>query len=162
MLFSINSSSGWLVTSGHGVETEVMHRAFQKFTQNHNAYFVEALDDFCTLRSQNPAAAASAVSVQRKTDMKKLGALVALMIVGGWKPGRIDPLFIYLLVHDFDFHSLTPDLVEDWHPALARLIKNWIQVGPEGDIRSFESHLLSYHDIQVCCHYLSTFREKTR
>lgn len=126
-----------------------MHRAFDKLTQNYNAYFVEALDGFCTLRTLNPAAAASAVSAQRKADMTKLGALVALMFIGGWKPGRIDPLFLHFLIHDRNFHCLTQNLVEDWHPSLALTIKQWIEVGPNGDIRPFESHLLSYHDIHV-------------
>lgn len=115
----------------------------------HNAFFAEALDNFCTLRIQNPAAAASAVSTQRLKDMKKLGALVGLMVLGCLKPGRIEPLFIHYLVHDCNFHSLTQELVADWHPDLANLIKRWIQTGPSGDIHPFESHLMSYHDIQV-------------
>ena len=126
-----------------------MQRTFEKLTANRNAYFAEALDDFCTLRTQNPAAAAAAISIQRKADMTKLGALVALMIIGGWTPGALDPLFVYFLVHECNFDCLTPEIVEEWHPELALMIKRWIQVGPNGDITPFESHLMSYHEIQV-------------
>ena len=127
-----------------------MHRAFEKLTVNHAAYFSEALGTFCTLRTQNPAAAAAAISAQRKVDMATLGALVALMIIGGWRPGSLEPLFIYFLVYDSNFDCLTPEVVEEWHPELARLIRRWIEVGPDGDITPFESHLVSYHEIQVC------------
>ena len=126
-----------------------MQRAFQKLTANPNVYFAEALDNFCTLRTQNPAAAAAAISSQRKTDMTKLGALVALMIIGGWTPGSLEPLFVYFLVYECNFDCLTPEIVEEWHPQLARMIKQWIQVGPEGDITPFGGHLMSYHEMQV-------------
>ena len=126
-----------------------MYRAFEKLTANHAAYFSEALGSFCTLRTQNPAAAAAAISSQRKEDMMTLGALVALMIIGGWRPGSLEPLFVYFLVYDCNFECLTPEIVEEWHPELAHMIRRWIQVGPSGDITPFESHLVSYHEIQV-------------
>lgn len=147
--FSINSRTGEIIASGQGIEAEAMFRAFERFTANRAAYFSDALGTFCTLRAQNPAAAAAAISAQRKADMMALGALVALMITGGWRPGSLEPLFIYFLVYDCNFDCLTPDIVEEWHPDLAHLIRRWIQVGPDGNITPFEGHLISYHEIQV-------------
>ena len=126
-----------------------MHRAFQKHTENFNTFFVEGMDGFCTLRTQNPASASRAVSEDRKRSMMTLGALSGLMIIEGMKPGPLEPLFIQLLAHEGDFQSLTPELVEVWHPDLARTIKDWKRTGADGDISPFEAHLMSYHDIQV-------------
>lgn len=146
-----------MISSGQGIEADAMHHAFEKFTANHAAYFSEALGSFCTLRTQNlaAAAAAAAISAQRKADMMALGALVALTIIGGRRPGSLEPLFIYFLVYECDFNCLTQEVVEEWHPELAHMIKRWIQVGYNGDITPFESHLVSYHEIQVsrsCIH----------
>ena len=101
------------MSTGHGIETEAMFHAFSKFTANESAFFTDSLDNYCVLRTISPAAAARAVSDQRRTDMLKLGALTALMLLGGWKPGQLDPLFVHYVLYACDFHCLTPDT--SWH-----------------------------------------------
>lgn len=126
--------------------------AFSKLTANHSAYFSESIDKSCVLRALSPTVAAGVVSDQRRRDMSRLGALSGLMIIGGWKSGPLSPLFIYFLLYSCDFHCLTSDLVEEWHPGLACLITEWIEMGHTGDLTPFQSHLASYHDLQVRTH----------
>ena len=148
-IFSVQSSSSSLLSTGDGIETEAMYCAFTKLTTGESAFFSDAPDNYCVLRCMNPAAAARAVSGLRKHDMKRLGALTALFVISGRMPGRLNPPFINFLCYGCDFHSLTPEIIQDWLPGLYSIVRRWIEVGPTGELGPFQSHLASYHDIQV-------------
>ena len=62
----------------------------------------------------------------------------------------LDPLALHFFTHDCNIHTIHPTLLTDWHPTFKQVISNWIDLGPNRDPGPFQSHFVSYHDLQVC------------
>ena len=86
---------------------------------------------------------------QRSIKLSILGALTALLLLYGIPPIPLSPVLLHYFIHDSDLNSITRNLLGNWYPDLGRLIQDWIDAGPDGNIESFAGHFMTYHDTQV-------------
>ena len=95
------------------------------------------------------AISAGVISEARILDMKKLGAICALMLIHGICPEPLNPLIFQFIIHNGNFNSLHRGLIQEWHPELLVLITRWLAVGPNDSLEPFRSHFAIYHDMDV-------------
>lgn len=81
--------------------------------------------------------------------MKRFGAVCALLYITGKSPHPLSPAVILFIVYGFDFRCLTPAFIGEWFSDLHRTLSDWIAAGSQGDISSFASHFISYHESEV-------------
>ncbi|KAF8230740.1 hypothetical protein L208DRAFT_1172704, partial [Tricholoma matsutake] len=67
----------------------------------------------------------------------------------GQTPMPLSPTVILLIVYKFNLHCLTPGFIGEWFVDLQKLIADWLESGPEGDLQPFSSHFATYHDTEV-------------
>ncbi|KAJ3744997.1 hypothetical protein DFH05DRAFT_1459908 [Lentinula detonsa] len=147
--FIIQDGSGDSVTSGRGVETEVIHGAFMIFSQEHDRWFTPAVENFSTLATV-ASTCSEHVSQDRLNDLGILGALVALNLVNECPALPLNPLFVLYLIYEGDFGCLTEAAVSEWSPDLRYLLRQWIDLPPhELPGILFASHFATYHDLQL-------------
>jgi hypothetical protein len=101
--------------------------------------------------------AAQAVSPARQRDMKRLGAVCALLYAHGKCPLPLSPAVTLFVVYGLDFRCLTPTFIGEWFAPLHRLILDWLEMGPEGNPDQFAPHFATYHDTEVCSACFSFF-----
>ncbi|KAJ3780174.1 hypothetical protein GGU10DRAFT_437944 [Lentinula aff. detonsa] len=82
--FIIQDGSGDSVTSGRGVETEVIHGAFMIFSQEHGRWFTPAVENFSTLATV-ASTCSEHVSQDRLNDLGDFGCLTEAA-VSEWSP----------------------------------------------------------------------------
>lgn len=136
---------------GSGVETEVLVTAFEKVTASTTKWFHPGLDEFSSLRVFAHG------FVHRIREVAIFGAFCALKMAFKQPPARmfgpqgdrIDPLVLQLLIHEGDIHSLHPSLVGEWHPQLRHELQAWLDMGPTGDARLFNSLIVSHLGYEV-------------
>jgi hypothetical protein len=135
-------------SQGEGVEREVLTAAFAKFIQSEAQWLIPHANGFCTIASASNLSS-RAIPDSRRRGLQALGALAALLIIHGFPPEPLDPLVIYYILNDSNLHSLTQDVLREWHPELHQTISEWINIGPDGDLMPFQGHFMTYHEIQV-------------
>ena len=123
---------------------------FRQFKVQESQWFTPTVDGYTTLATSLTLAASQHVPAARKLDMAVLGATVALCLLHGFSAAPLDPLLLDFFIHDCNIHVICPTLLADWHPAIKRVITDWIDLGPDGDAGPFQSHFASYHNLQVC------------
>ncbi|KAF8221415.1 hypothetical protein L208DRAFT_1328137 [Tricholoma matsutake] len=101
--------------------------------------------------------AASSVSVAQKQELKRLGAVCALFYIHGQTPIPLSPAVILFIVYKFNLHCLTPGFIGEWFVDLQKLIADWLESGPEGDLQPFASHFATYHDTEVSAYWNCDF-----
>ncbi|KAJ3991902.1 hypothetical protein F5050DRAFT_1812031 [Lentinula boryana] len=147
--FIIQDGSGDSVTSGWGVETEVIHGALKIFSQEHGRWFTPAVENFSTLATV-ASTCSKHVSQDRLNDLGILGALVALNLVNECPALPLNPLFLLYLIYEGDFNCLTEAAVSEWSPDLRYLLRQWIDLPPhELPGALFASHFATHHDLQL-------------
>jgi hypothetical protein len=92
---------------------------------------------------------ASSVSVAWKQELKCLRAICALLYINRQTPMPLSPTVILFIVYKFNLHCLTPGLIGERFINLQKLIANWLELGPEGNLQPFASHFATYHDTEV-------------
>ncbi|KAF8220749.1 hypothetical protein L208DRAFT_1332026 [Tricholoma matsutake] len=92
---------------------------------------------------------ASFVSVAWKQELKHLRAVCALLYIHRQTPMPLSPAVILFIVYKFNLHCLIPGFIGEWFVNLQKLIANWLELGPEGDLQPFASHFATYHDTEV-------------
>ncbi|KAF8233723.1 hypothetical protein L208DRAFT_1554721 [Tricholoma matsutake] len=93
--------------------------------------------------------AASSVSVAQKQQLKCLRAVCALLYIHRQTPMPLSPAVILFIVYKFNLHCLTPGFIGEWFINLRKLIADWLELGPEGNLQPFASHFATYHDTEV-------------
>jgi hypothetical protein len=132
--------------------------AFQEFCNETTKWFLPRQDGhvtIATIPSTYPTSRSSARGPSaRGQSLAILGALTSLLIINGIAPVPLSPVLLHYFVHQFDLSAIHPSLLSNWYPDLRQLIQNWLAIGPTGDPTPFESHFITYHDMQVLCFQL--------
>ncbi|KAJ3816331.1 hypothetical protein F5880DRAFT_1619457, partial [Lentinula raphanica] len=97
-LIAINDGVESYVTSGPGVEKEVMNLFFREKLASHiHDFLIQVIDNYTTL-STVPISSAADISPAKKNELTLFGAAIGLSLVHGSYPSTINPLLlIYLL-----------------------------------------------------------------
>lgn len=145
-----SEADGRLISSGEGIETEVIHAAFRQYTDDPTRWFASCTGEFSTIAT-TAATIDEHISQDRLNDLGVLGALVALNLIHGYPTLPLNPLLIHYLLHDGDIESLTMQMVAKWFPGLKHLISHWLGMTHSDplDPEIFTSHFSTYHDLQV-------------
>lgn len=151
-----------IVSSGEGIEREMIFLVYQRFLANRTQWFHPRADNRSSLRTLHSAQSALAVPQSRIRNLKKLGAICAFMMILGQNPSPLDPAVFQFLIHGCDLHALHPTFIGEWHPDLRKTILDWIDMGSTGDVSRFEHHFSSYHDFEVSSHCISPHTSTTR
>ncbi|KAF8218922.1 hypothetical protein L208DRAFT_1345548, partial [Tricholoma matsutake] len=133
---------------GEGVEREALQIAFQEYQDNSTMWFLQCQDHhslLVTLGLQRQQPSSSQCSIK----LSILGALTALLLLYGIPPNPLSPVLLHYFIHDLDLNLISRNLLGNWYPELGRLIQDWIDAGPDGNIESFAGHFLTYHDTQI-------------
>ena len=138
-----------IVSSGPGIEREVMYTVYHQFEMAAEQWFMPRADNLATLATSHSIATARYVPAARLSDLSILGAIVAILLIHGIAPARLDPLVLQYFIYDCDLNSIHPILLSEWHPDLHSTITQWIQMGPNGNIDGYRGHFATYHDISV-------------
>ncbi|KAG5649391.1 hypothetical protein H0H81_004149 [Sphagnurus paluster] len=142
---------------GEGIENEVLFHLFKTQILDKTAQFLveraEGLSTLHTMTSFVLARRSESHPNQRTMDMKRFGAICALMIARGQMPSPLSPAVILFIIYDFDLACLTPSFIGYWYPVLRKMIDDWLLLGPAGNPATnrayFDSHFISYHDCPV-------------
>ncbi|KAE9389920.1 hypothetical protein BT96DRAFT_1066449 [Gymnopus androsaceus JB14] len=138
------------ITSGLGIESEVMHAAYGRYTDESAQWFAPSTSDFSTI-STIATTVDEHVSQKRLDDLSDLGALVALNLIHGYPTVPLNPLLLEYFINDCNINSLAKDKVTKWFPSLAHLLSLWLDMSHneplDGNI--FASHLATFHDLQL-------------
>ncbi|KAH9918518.1 hypothetical protein B0H21DRAFT_827558 [Amylocystis lapponica] len=138
-----------IVSSGEGIEREMIFTIFSKFIANSTQWFHPRADDRATLRVLHSAKSACSVPLARIRNLKKLGAVCALMLIIGQTPDPLGPAIFQFLVHGCDLHALHPTFIGEWHPNLCKTLLDWNAMDHTGDVSRFEHHFATFHDYEA-------------
>ncbi|KAJ3764557.1 hypothetical protein FB446DRAFT_796028, partial [Lentinula raphanica] len=146
-----NNGLDHYVTSGPGLEKEVMNLFFKTNLDDRvNHYLVELIDDYTTI-SAMPLSSSTEVSQSRLQDLTFFGAVVGLSLVHGSYPANINPLLLVYLLNHSNLKSISKHLVMDQFPTLYHTLARWKALDPrDNNLSFFQSHFASYHNVQVC------------
>jgi len=147
-VFSREEEEG-ILSSGPGIEREVIYAAYQQFESIPEQWFIPRADNLVTLATSHSMATARYVSAGRLSDLSVLGTIVALLLIHGITPGKLDPVVLQYFVYGCDIASIHPAFLREWHPEIHDTVARWIAVGPDGCIDFCRAHFASYHDISV-------------
>ncbi|KAJ6451543.1 hypothetical protein C8R45DRAFT_1124584, partial [Mycena sanguinolenta] len=147
--FKIIRPDGSLVSTGWGVEREVVYTAFQSFIEHGSQWFLPRFDGRCSIVTTMSLAASSFVGKTRHNNLAVLGCLVSLLLIFGIAPEPLSPSVIHWAANNCELRLLNREFVQEWHPNLRALLEQWTAVGPTGDINGFQSHFASFHNLQV-------------
>ncbi|KAJ3825019.1 hypothetical protein F5880DRAFT_1451904, partial [Lentinula raphanica] len=136
------------VTSGPGLETEVMNLFFKaNLDARINNYLVELIDEYTTLAAV-PLSSSTEVSPSKLHDLTFFGSAVGLSLVHGCYPGNINPLLLIYLLNSSNLKSISKlltrysnrlrfiqvsalqDRSEDMHRSLAWTMLHNAVIGP--------------------------------
>ncbi|KAF7367181.1 hypothetical protein MSAN_00978000 [Mycena sanguinolenta] len=147
--FNIDREDENFLSTGEGVEREVIFTAFSEFTSHAGTWFLPRFDSRCSIATTMSLAASSLVNTHRRDSLVVLGCLTALMLIHGLAPEPISPALLQYAANKCDIRSLTREFVGEWHPDLRAMLDSWINMGPTGDLTRFQQHFSIYHDIQA-------------
>jgi hypothetical protein len=130
--------------------------AFQEFRDEPTKWFLPCQDGHVTI-APTPSTISTSRSLARGSSARcqslaTLGALTSLLIINGIAPVPLSPVLLHYFIHGSDLNAIHPALLSNWYPTLCQLIQDWLAIGPTGDPAPFESHFITYHDMQVL-HY---------
>ncbi|KAE9393326.1 hypothetical protein BT96DRAFT_999572 [Gymnopus androsaceus JB14] len=138
------------VTSGPGVESEVIHAAFKQYTDEPAQWFAPSTGGFSTIATL-ATTVNEHVSRRRLDDLEDLGSLVALNLIYGFPPIPLNPLLLEYLLNEGDINSLSKDKVLRYFPDLANLLSAWVDMSHTDSLDGnlFGPHFATYHDLQI-------------
>ncbi|KAJ3718221.1 hypothetical protein C8R42DRAFT_723590 [Lentinula raphanica] len=113
------------ITSGPGVEKEVMSIFFQSAFNDAPILLTHVTDDFTTLATV-PMSSASEISTTKKDELTYFGSVVGLALIHGIYPVNLNPLLLVYLLNDCDLSSITKDLVLEFFPTLYQTLIRWL------------------------------------
>jgi len=127
----------------------VLNALFKSYLEDREDEFCVPSIDHHTTLSTVPQPAASHISSEKKVELSMFGSIVALALIYGQYPGRLNPLFLIYLLNNCNLSCLHCELVYDFFPDLGHDLDDWISIGPNDSIQRFSYHFASYHGIQV-------------
>lgn len=153
-LFEISESpdvngTDTLRSVGEGIEREVFHTLMEHFRAESSKWLTPRADGYATVATTLTLAASRFISASRILNMKMFGSIIGLALLRGMSSYPLDPVVINWFINDCDLHSIHPQILGEWHPVLKKTIEDWKNVGPVGNIDSFQPHFATYHDLQV-------------
>ncbi|KAI0078511.1 hypothetical protein K474DRAFT_1706398 [Panus rudis PR-1116 ss-1] len=141
-LFSIQDSDDDIGSLGIGIETEILSKLLTNVESRLSSYFVSRLDDLHVINTPNRV---RSLNEDRWCRIATDAAIISLSLCQGIPVRKIDGAWLIYLVHDCNFDALTYDAVEEYHPELARVVKQLHQMSHEDDL----TPLADYLDIQA-------------
>jgi len=148
------SLSERVLSVGDGVEREAIYLAFEQYRKSPNKWFIPRTEAYSTIAtSQSFLLHQSILSSAQLEAISVLGALTGLMLVYGMAPTPLSPALLHYLLHDCNFHSLTPNFIQEWFPSLYRTLTDWNNIDASMDIETFDSHFQLFHDFSVCIYF---------
>ncbi|KAJ7825278.1 hypothetical protein B0H14DRAFT_2596655 [Mycena olivaceomarginata] len=130
--FSILKPDGLILSSGIGVEREVIYTSFRWFTDHQGAWLLPRFDDQCSIVTTMSLATSAYVSADRRENLVVFGCLTALMLIYGIAPDPLSPSLIHFAANKCELGSLT----REFHWSYRRH-------------HPFQSHFAIFHDIQI-------------
>jgi hypothetical protein len=149
MMFLCREEEDGILSSGPGIEREVIYAAYRQFEGIPEQWFIPRADNLVTLATSHSMGTARYVSASRLSDFSVLGAIVALLLIHGIAPGKLDPVVLQYFVYGCNIASVHPAFLREWHPDIHDTVTRWIAAGPSGCIDFCRAHFASYHDISV-------------
>ncbi|KAK7025633.1 hypothetical protein R3P38DRAFT_2529661 [Favolaschia claudopus] len=140
---------GTLLSTGIGVEREVVHALYRSFAQRPEKYFVPREGGWHGIATTISMSQRFLVSDVRLRELKILSAVLMLMLLHGMAPDIVSPALFQFAFHGCDLNALTHVFLVEWYPVLSLLINDWLRTGPTGDLRRFRSHFATHHDVQI-------------
>lgn len=135
---------------GDGVERETIHLAFQHYRKNAQKWFIPRSGKYSTIATSQPFLLQQPTfSSTRLEAISVLGALTGLMVIYSMAPTPLSPALLQFLLHGCDFHSLTPDFIQEWLPDLYKTLTDWNRLDSLGDVENFDPHFQIFHDFPV-------------
>jgi len=127
----------------------VIFTTFGGYLMELSQWFLPLVDNAASLQTSACFLLSCTITQNRLSDVKKLGALCALLLINGQCPEPFNPLIFQYIINDCDLNSLHEHLIGEWHPDLRATIRQWIDVGETGDVTLFRSHFASFHNQSV-------------
>ncbi|KAK7464421.1 hypothetical protein VKT23_006588 [Stygiomarasmius scandens] len=134
---------------GVGVEAELFSAAWALIQKRRGQFFTDVYGDYCVPASSLPMLLAMSVSKDRLEEMAVFGALTGLMVLHGYYPDPLGPLFLQFALHAGDVKSLSENFVREWMPDLYGSLKAFRERGCEGNIDDFSSFYINYMPMQI-------------
>ncbi|KAJ3817406.1 hypothetical protein F5880DRAFT_1618305 [Lentinula raphanica] len=145
------------VTSGPGLEKEVMNLFYQTYVKNSD-FLVTLIDDYTTLATI-PVSSSSDIPQAKLDQLAFFGAAVGISLVHGTYPANINPLLLIYLLNSCKLNSISKLLVLELFPELYTTLTRWLALDPSDDtgLSSFQSHFATFHNSVV-----STLRGRSK
>ncbi|KAJ4484334.1 hypothetical protein C8J55DRAFT_426501, partial [Lentinula edodes] len=111
------------VTSGGGFERSVLLLLFQKYFEKRFEELCTPLIDCYYTLSTVPMSSTTPISETKRWDLGLFGATVALALVNGYLPEKLNPLLLVYFLSDCQFECLNRTAVMDLFPELGNAIQ---------------------------------------
>ncbi|KAJ3757313.1 hypothetical protein EV360DRAFT_71247 [Lentinula raphanica] len=138
------------ITSGPGVEKEVMTLFFKTSFEAASDLLTRVSDEYATLATV-PMQSASDMSNIKKDELTHFGSVVGLSLIHGTYPDTLNPLLLIYLLNACNLSSMTKALVLEFFPTLYHTLIEWLALDyrDNSSLPSFERHFATYHNLQV-------------
>ncbi|KAE9396100.1 hypothetical protein BT96DRAFT_997023 [Gymnopus androsaceus JB14] len=135
-----------LVSSGDGLEVEVMNQVFKCLLEDQlHDFCVPLINGWYTLATA-PLISNFPLSEAKRKELQLYGAAVGLALVHGQFPLKINPLLLIYLLCGCDLRALSKDLVLEHFPNLYHTLKSWNELNYTDDnLSAFNEHFFTYH-----------------
>ncbi|KAH7869900.1 uncharacterized protein C8R40DRAFT_708958 [Lentinula edodes] len=139
------------VTSGGGFERSVLLLLFQKYFEKRFEELCTPLIDCYYTLSTVPMSSTTPISETKRRDLGLFGATVALALVNGYLPEKLNPLLLVYFLSDCQFECLNRTAVMDLFPELGATIDDWLSTPYDNDsnLNRFQAHFATYHNMEV-------------
>ncbi|KAI0070215.1 hypothetical protein K474DRAFT_1713537 [Panus rudis PR-1116 ss-1] len=144
--FRIAAATDNVGSLGVGIETELWHKLRQGVEVDMERYFTTRLDHLYIL--DTPELIRN-ISPAQKTDLQVMGAVIALCITHGIPLPKIDGAWLIYLIYECNFNALTYDVVREYHPELAKTIKELVDIGHTGDLSPYSPYFEALADTRI-------------
>lgn len=142
------------VTSGGGFERSILLLLFQKYFEKRFEELCTPLIDCYYTLSTVPMSSTTPISETKRRDLGLFGATVALALVNGYLPEKLNPLLLVYFLSDCQFECLNRTAVMDLFPELGATIDDWLSTPHDDDsnLNRFQAHFATYHNMEVRSH----------
>ena len=123
----------------------------EKYRREHMKYFTNHANGYATLKILYPLGSGMVwfFNNEWKHQLIILGAIIGLSLIQGVAFEPLDPVLLHWFLNDCKLNTITPSILETFHPDLKLLLTEWNKCGPNGNINKFEVHFATYHDLPV-------------
>ncbi|KAJ3926510.1 MAG: hypothetical protein NXY57DRAFT_878114, partial [Lentinula lateritia] len=127
------------VTSGGGFERSILLLLFQKYFEKRFEELCTPLIDCYYTLSTVPMSSTTPISETKRRDLGLFGATVALALVNGYLPEKLNPLLLVYFLSDCQFECLNrtatsalTNRTKEMHNAIAHHMLHNATIGPAG------------------------------